>query len=197
VAWWTAEGRDIDRARWALRLQRLEVVDREDPFAAIIRCTADPAKADKRSRSRGAGFCATRPRTSWSRWVGSSSARAASTNARVVSLGASGEVRQQLGERARPLSGSTRAVIATDFWARAKDVWRGGHAYGRSRPSAENPQTSWPPTSKEPPPIPDRPAREACWRVFLNPATGRFSAPMGWDWLPLRIRLCAAAKSIL
>ena len=26
--------------------------DREDPFAAIIRCTADPAKADKRTRSK-------------------------------------------------------------------------------------------------------------------------------------------------
>jgi hypothetical protein len=30
----------------------LEVSDREDPFAAIIRCTADPAKADKRTRSK-------------------------------------------------------------------------------------------------------------------------------------------------
>jgi hypothetical protein len=36
----------------ALRLQRLKVSDREDPFAAIIRCTADPVKADKRSRSK-------------------------------------------------------------------------------------------------------------------------------------------------
>jgi hypothetical protein len=52
VAWWSAEGREIDRARRALRLQRLEVSDREDPFAAIIRCTADPAKADKRTRSK-------------------------------------------------------------------------------------------------------------------------------------------------
>ena len=52
VAWWTAEGRDVDRARRALRLRRLEVSDREDPFAAIIRCTADPAKADKRTRSK-------------------------------------------------------------------------------------------------------------------------------------------------
>jgi hypothetical protein len=33
-------------------LQRLKVSDREDPFAAIIRCTADPAKADKRTRSK-------------------------------------------------------------------------------------------------------------------------------------------------
>jgi hypothetical protein len=52
VAWWAAEGRDLDRARRALRLQRLKVSDREDPFAAIIRCTADPAKADKRTRSK-------------------------------------------------------------------------------------------------------------------------------------------------
>jgi len=52
VAWWTAEGREIDRARRALRLQRLKVSDREGPFAAIIRCTADPAKADKRTRSK-------------------------------------------------------------------------------------------------------------------------------------------------
>jgi hypothetical protein len=52
VAWWTAEGRDVERARRALRLHRLEVSDREDPFAAIIRCTADRAKADKRTRSK-------------------------------------------------------------------------------------------------------------------------------------------------
>src|SRR5271156_5817854 len=52
VAWWAAEGRDVDRARRALRLQRLEVFDREDPFAAVIRCTADPDKADKRTRSK-------------------------------------------------------------------------------------------------------------------------------------------------
>jgi hypothetical protein len=45
-------GREIDRARRALRLQRLEVSEREDPFAAVIRCTADPAKADKRTRSK-------------------------------------------------------------------------------------------------------------------------------------------------
>jgi hypothetical protein len=52
VAWWAAEGREVDRARRALRLQRLKVSDREDPFAAVIRCTADPAKADKRTRSK-------------------------------------------------------------------------------------------------------------------------------------------------
>jgi hypothetical protein len=52
VAVWAAEGREIDRARRALRLQRLEVSHREDAFASIIRCTADPAKADKRTRSK-------------------------------------------------------------------------------------------------------------------------------------------------
>jgi hypothetical protein len=52
VSWWAAEGHKVDRARRALRLQRLKVSDREDPFAAIIRCTADPAKADKRTRSK-------------------------------------------------------------------------------------------------------------------------------------------------
>jgi hypothetical protein len=35
-----------------LLMCRLEVFDREDPFAAVIRCTADPAKADKRTRSK-------------------------------------------------------------------------------------------------------------------------------------------------
>jgi hypothetical protein len=52
VAVWAAEGREVDRARRSLCLQRLKVSDREDPFAAIIRCTADPAKADKRTRSK-------------------------------------------------------------------------------------------------------------------------------------------------
>jgi hypothetical protein len=52
VAWWAAEGQEIDRARRALCFRRLEVSAREDPFASIIRCTADPAKADKRTRSK-------------------------------------------------------------------------------------------------------------------------------------------------
>jgi hypothetical protein len=52
AAWWAAEGREVDGARRALRLQRLEVSGREDPFAAVVRCTADPAKADKRTRSK-------------------------------------------------------------------------------------------------------------------------------------------------
>jgi hypothetical protein len=52
VAWWAAEGREVDRARRALRLRCLDASGPEDPFAAIIRCTADPAKADKRTRSK-------------------------------------------------------------------------------------------------------------------------------------------------
>jgi hypothetical protein len=52
LAWWTADGHAIDRARRALRLQHLKVSDREDPFAAVVRCTADPVKAEKRTRSK-------------------------------------------------------------------------------------------------------------------------------------------------
>jgi hypothetical protein len=52
VAWWTVEKQEVVRACRALRLRRLEVSDRQDPFAAIIRCTTDPAKADKRTRSK-------------------------------------------------------------------------------------------------------------------------------------------------
>jgi hypothetical protein len=52
VSWWRVEGRELDRARQALRLERLDAFDHEDPFAAVIRCTADPAKADKRTRSK-------------------------------------------------------------------------------------------------------------------------------------------------
>jgi hypothetical protein len=35
-----------------LRSVRLDESDREDQFSAIIRCTADPAKAEKRTRSK-------------------------------------------------------------------------------------------------------------------------------------------------
>ena len=52
VAWWAAEGQDSARAQRAVRLRGLDVIAKEDPFAAIIRCTADPAKADKRTRSK-------------------------------------------------------------------------------------------------------------------------------------------------
>jgi hypothetical protein len=88
MTWWATEGREVRRACWALRLQRLKVSDREDPFAAVIRCTADPAKADKRTRSK------------WRRvmryaavYKRASAARAASTPALLGSLGELGEVR--------------------------------------------------------------------------------------------------------
>jgi hypothetical protein len=52
VIWWAAEGGEVDRARLALRLHGLVRSAREGPLAAIIRCTADPAKAEKRTRSK-------------------------------------------------------------------------------------------------------------------------------------------------
>jgi len=52
VTWWAADGQDVARAQRAVRLSGLCALAREDPFAAIISCTADPAKADKRTRSK-------------------------------------------------------------------------------------------------------------------------------------------------
>ena len=52
VAWWKAEDRAISRARWALRLQNISPSDHDESFTAIIRCTSDPAKVDKRTRSK-------------------------------------------------------------------------------------------------------------------------------------------------
>src|SRR5271156_2903343 len=52
VSWWSAEGYEVDRARQALRSRGLLSWPREDVYAAIIRCTADPARADKRTRSK-------------------------------------------------------------------------------------------------------------------------------------------------
>jgi hypothetical protein len=52
VTWWAAEGRDVERAHRAVWSRRMEIFEREDPFAAIIRCTADPARVDKRTRSK-------------------------------------------------------------------------------------------------------------------------------------------------
>jgi hypothetical protein len=83
VAWWVAEGREIDRARRALRLGRLDVSEREDPFAAVIRCTADPAKADKRTRSKWSRVMryAAAYKPDSEPWTSSSSAGVASTRA--------------------------------------------------------------------------------------------------------------------
>jgi hypothetical protein len=52
VAWWAAEKRALQRGHQALRLQRICPFDGEEPFAAVIRCTAEPAKVDKRTRSK-------------------------------------------------------------------------------------------------------------------------------------------------
>jgi hypothetical protein len=52
VAWWMAENRALELAQKALRLRHIIPFDQEEPFAAIIRCTADPAKVDKRTRSK-------------------------------------------------------------------------------------------------------------------------------------------------
>jgi hypothetical protein len=52
VSWWSAERREVERAHLALQIRGLTRSGREHAFAAIIRCTADPAKADKRTRSK-------------------------------------------------------------------------------------------------------------------------------------------------
>jgi hypothetical protein len=52
VAWWTAENCALERARKALRLRGIIPFDHEEPVAAVIRFTADPAKVDKRTRSK-------------------------------------------------------------------------------------------------------------------------------------------------
>jgi hypothetical protein len=52
VAWWMIEHRAVERAQKALRLRHTIPFDNEDPFAAIIRCTADTKKVDKRTRSK-------------------------------------------------------------------------------------------------------------------------------------------------
>jgi hypothetical protein len=52
VMWWAAEGRAISRARWALQLRHLGLPTTDEPFAAIILVTSDPAKVDRRTRSK-------------------------------------------------------------------------------------------------------------------------------------------------
>jgi len=51
VMWWRAADRAVNRARWALQLQRLDLPT-DEPFAAIILATADRQKVDKRTRSK-------------------------------------------------------------------------------------------------------------------------------------------------
>ena len=52
VAWWMAENRALERAQKALRLRYINPFEHEEPFAAVIRCTADREKVDKRTRSK-------------------------------------------------------------------------------------------------------------------------------------------------
>jgi hypothetical protein len=52
VTWYWAEGCEVDRARQALRLRGLLPWPREDVYSAMIRCTADPRRVDKRTRSK-------------------------------------------------------------------------------------------------------------------------------------------------
>ena len=52
VAWWVAEKRALERAHKALRLRHINPFKNEEPFAAVIRCTADREKVDKRTRSK-------------------------------------------------------------------------------------------------------------------------------------------------
>jgi hypothetical protein len=52
VMWWAAEDRAVSRASWALRLQGVDLPTTDEPFAAVILCTADRQKVDKRTRSK-------------------------------------------------------------------------------------------------------------------------------------------------
>src|SRR6266446_6753194 len=52
VMWWAAEDRAVSRAHRALWLQGADSPTTNEPFAAIIRCTSDPGKVDKRTRSK-------------------------------------------------------------------------------------------------------------------------------------------------
>jgi hypothetical protein len=52
VIWWMAEDRAVSRARWALQLQHMDLPNIDEPFAAVILCTADRQKVDKRTRSK-------------------------------------------------------------------------------------------------------------------------------------------------
>jgi hypothetical protein len=52
VAWWSAKNRAIGRTRKALRLHNIDLSDHDEPFAALILCTSDPAKVDRRTQSK-------------------------------------------------------------------------------------------------------------------------------------------------
>jgi hypothetical protein len=52
VMWWAASDRAVSRAQWTLRLQGVDLPIIDEPFAAVILCTADREKVDKRTRSK-------------------------------------------------------------------------------------------------------------------------------------------------
>src|SRR4051794_31139603 len=52
AAWWTAEDRAIGRSHRALKLSGLDAPTVDEPFAAIILCTSDRDRVDKRTRSK-------------------------------------------------------------------------------------------------------------------------------------------------
>jgi hypothetical protein len=53
VSWWAHERKAVKYAKRALRLRgHLFIQGNPEPFAAVIQCTADPAKADFRTRSK-------------------------------------------------------------------------------------------------------------------------------------------------
>jgi hypothetical protein len=84
VAWWTAEHGALERAHKALRLRRICPFDGEEPFAAIIRCTAVRPKLTSAPDPNGHACCGMRWDISHipSRLMHSLSARAASTAVR-------------------------------------------------------------------------------------------------------------------
>jgi hypothetical protein len=61
VTWWAQEGHDVDYAGRALHLRGYHSVREPEPFAAVILCTADPARVDHRCGASGRGCCGTRP----------------------------------------------------------------------------------------------------------------------------------------
>ena len=52
VSWWDLEGKAVNRAHRALHLRGHKSVGTPEPFASIIRCTADRDKVDDRTRSK-------------------------------------------------------------------------------------------------------------------------------------------------
>ena len=52
VMWWKAEHHAVGRTHRALWLQGADSPTTNEPFAAIIRCTANLAKVEKRTRSK-------------------------------------------------------------------------------------------------------------------------------------------------